>query len=175
MTMTAREAHPFDPREPFSRAAARAAGIGLKTLLSSRFRKIFYDCYVSSTVPLTTRIRAKAALGISPPGSFLSHSTAARIWGGIVPNTSDVHVTVPGKAGRTSRQGVKAHAAVEGTAVTSFPNLSITPPERTFSDLATSLDLAPWSCSAKASSKPVGRASQLFGMRQRRGTAAAES
>jgi len=138
--MTARAAHPFDPREPFSRAAARAAGIGLKTLLSSRFRKIFYDCYVSSTVPLTTRIRAKAALGISPPGSFLSHSTAARIWG-LVPNTPDVHVTVPRKAGRTSRQGVKAHAAVEGTAVTSFRNLPITTPEQTFSDLATSLDL----------------------------------
>ena len=116
MAITAREAHSFDPREPFSRADARAAGIGLKTLLSSRFRKIFYDCYISSTVPLTTKIRAKAALGISPPGSFLSHSTAARIWGGIVPNTPDVHVTVPGKAGRTSRQGVKAHAAVEGTA-----------------------------------------------------------
>lgn len=92
-------------------------------------------------MPLTTRIRAKAALGISPPGSFLSHSTAARIWGGIVPNTPDIHVTVPGKAGRTSRQGVKAHAAVEGTAVTSFRNLSITTPEQTFSDLATSLDL----------------------------------
>ena len=139
--MTAREAHPFDPREPFSRAAARAGGIGLKTLLSSRFRKIFYDCYVSSTVPLTTKIRAKAALEISPPGSFLSHSTAARIWGGIVPNTPDVHGTVPGKAGRTSRKGVKAHAAVEGTALTSFRNLSITTPEQTFSDLATSLDL----------------------------------
>jgi hypothetical protein len=92
-------------------------------------------------VPLTTKIRAKAALEISPPGSFLSHSTAARIWGGIVPNTPDVHGTVPGKAGRTSRKGVKAHAAVEGTALTSFRNLSITTPEQTFSDLATSLDL----------------------------------
>jgi len=141
MAITAREAHPFDPREPFSRADARAAGIGLKTLLSSRFRKVFYDCYISSTVPLTTRIRANAALGISPPGSFLSHSTAARIRGGIVPNTPDVHVTVPGKAGRTSRQGVKAHATAEGTAVTRFRNLPITTPEQRFSDLATSLDL----------------------------------
>ena len=140
MTMTAREAHPFDPREPFSRADARAAGIGLKTLLSSRFRKIFYDCYISSTVPLTTRIRANAALG-SPHPAVSSATPAARIWGGIVPNTPDILVTVPGKAGRTSRQGVKAHAAVEGTAVTSFRNLSITTPEQTFSDLATSLDL----------------------------------
>jgi hypothetical protein len=48
---------------------------------------------------------------------------------------------VPGKAGRTSRQGVKAHATAEGTAVTRFHNLPITTPEQTFSDLATSLDL----------------------------------
>ena len=127
--------------ENHSAAQMRAAGIGLKTLLSSRFRKIFYDCYVSSSVPLTTRIRAKAALGISPLGSFLSHSTAARIWGGIVPNTPDVHVTVQGTAGRSSRQGVKAHAAVEGTATTCFRNLPITTPEQTFLDLATSLNL----------------------------------
>jgi hypothetical protein len=173
MAITAREAHSFDPREPFSRADARAAGIGLKTLLSSRFRKIFYDCYISSTVPLTTRIRANAALGISPPGSFLSHSTAARIWGGIVPNTPDVHVTVPGKAGRTSRQGVKAHATAEGTAVTRFRNLPITTPEQTFSDLATGLDLVALVL-GDSSSKPVG-VSQLFGRRQRRGMAAVQS
>jgi len=110
MAITAPERHPFDPKQPFSRAQARAAGIGLKTLLSSRFQKVFYDCYVSSNVPLTTKLRAKAALGISPSGSFVSHFTAARIWGGIVPDTPDVHVTVSGKAGRTSRQGVKAHA-----------------------------------------------------------------
>ena len=141
MAITARETRAFDPNEPFSRAEARAAGLGLKTLLSSRFQKIFYDCYVSSAVPLTTKLRAKAALRISPPGSVLSHYTAGRIWGGIVPDTPDVHVTVPGKAGRTSRQGVKAHASIDGTAVTRFRNLPITTPEQTFLDLAASLNL----------------------------------
>jgi len=141
MAITAPEAHAFDPQQPFSRAEARAAGIGLKTLLSSRFHKVFYDCYVSSTVALTTMLRAKAALGISPPGSFVSHTTAARIWGAIVPDTPDVHVTVPAQAGRTSRQGVKAHASADGTAVTRFRNLLITTPEQTFLDLATSLNL----------------------------------
>ena len=103
MAITAGEDRAFDPNQPFSRAEARAAGIGLKTLLSSRFHKIFYDCYVSSTVPPTTRLRAKAALEVSPPGTFISHATAARIWGGIVPDTPDVHVTVPGTA--ASRTG----------------------------------------------------------------------
>jgi hypothetical protein len=87
MAITARETRPFDHRQPFSRAEARAAGISIKTLLSSRFHKVFYDCYVSSIVPLTTRLRAKAALGISRPGSYVSHTTAARIWGGVVPDT----------------------------------------------------------------------------------------
>jgi very-short-patch-repair endonuclease len=141
MAITAREAHAFDPKQPFSRAEARAAGIGLKTLLSSRFHKVFYDCYVSSTVPLTTRLRAKAALGVSPPGTFISHATAARIWGGIVADTPDVHVTVPGTAGRTSRQGVKAHAGANGAAVTNFRSLPVTTPEQTFLDLAATLDL----------------------------------
>lgn len=92
-------------------------------------------------MPLTTKLRAQAALGISPPGSFVSHSIAARIWGGIVPDTPDVHLTVPGKAGRTSRQGVKAHARVDGTAVTRFRSLPVTAPEQTFLDLATGLNL----------------------------------
>ena len=62
MAITERgEDRAFDPEQPFSRAQARAAGIGLKTLLSSRFHKVFYDCYVSSTVPLTTRLRAKGS------------------------------------------------------------------------------------------------------------------
>jgi hypothetical protein len=141
MAITAHQDHPFDPKQPFSRAEARAAGIGLKTLLSSRFHKVFYDCYVSSAVPLTTRLRAKAALGFSPPGSFVSHATAAQIWGGIVPETSEVHVTVPPTAVRSSRQGVKAHAAVIGAAVTRFRNLLVSTPEQTFLDLAACLDL----------------------------------
>jgi very-short-patch-repair endonuclease len=141
MAVIARDIRPFDPMQPFSRADARAAGIARKTLLSSRFHKVFYDCYVSSTVPLSTRLRAKAALAISAPGSFVSHATAARIWGGIVSDPSEVHVTVPSTAVRSSRQGVKAHAGVIGAAVTRFRNLPISTPEQTFLDLATCLDL----------------------------------
>jgi hypothetical protein len=49
----------------------------LGELLNHRFHKIFYDCYIASTVPITTELRAEAALGISPPGSYPSHFTAA--------------------------------------------------------------------------------------------------
>lgn len=58
--------------------------------MSPRYHKIFYDCYVASTIPITTELRAAAALGISPPGSSVSHFTAAQLWGAVVPDVSDV-------------------------------------------------------------------------------------
>ena len=45
---------------------------------------------------------------------------------------------MPDAAGRTSRQGVKAHAGVNGTAVTRMP---VTTPEQTFLDMAATLDM----------------------------------
>ena len=142
MAVPVREDRAFDTRRPFSRADARSAGIGLREFLSRRFHKIFYDCYVASTVPLTTELRAEAALGISPPGSHVSHFTAAQVWGAVVPDASDVHLTVPGQAGRTVRRGVKAHTAPDGAATTRIRGLPITTPAQTFLDLAAAgLDL----------------------------------
>ena len=136
MAVPVREYPALNARRPFSRADARRAGIKLRELLSPRFHKIFYDCYIASTMPITTELRAKAALGISPSGSYVSHFTAAQLWGAAVPNVSDVHVTVPGDAGGTVRRGVKAHAAADGTATTRIRALPITTPEQTFLDLA---------------------------------------
>ena len=136
MAVPVREYPALNTRRPFSRDDARGAGIKLRELLSPRFHKIFYDCYIASTMPITTELRAKAALGISPSGSYVSHFTAAQLWGAAVPNVSDVHVTVPGDAGGTVRRGVKAHAAADGTATTRIRALPITPPEQTFLDLA---------------------------------------
>ena len=58
MAVPVREYRALNTRRPFSRADARRAGIGLRELLSPRFHKIFYDCYVASTVPITTELRA---------------------------------------------------------------------------------------------------------------------
>ena len=141
MAVPVREYSALNTRRPFSRADARRAGIGLRELLSPRFHKIFYDCYVASTVPITTELRAEAALGISPPGSYASHFTAAQIWGAVVPHVSDIHLTVPGQAGRTVRRGVKAHGPLK---VLPRPasGLPITTPVQTFLDLAAAgLDL----------------------------------
>jgi hypothetical protein len=69
----------FDPRQPFSRAEARAAGISLDTLLGPRFQKICWDTYLARDVPITPQIRSRAALRLAPPGTHISHETAAQL------------------------------------------------------------------------------------------------
>jgi hypothetical protein len=141
MAVTARELRALDIRRPFSRVQARAAGIRLRTILGPEFHKILYDSYVSVGVPITTRLRAEAALDISAPGSYVSHHTAAELWGGVVPACSDLHLTVLGEAPRSRRQGIKAHSTRASGKTSTFHGLAITTPSQTFLDLAGSLDL----------------------------------
>jgi len=141
MAVTARELRALDVRRPFSRAQARAAGIRLGEILGPQFHKILYDSYVSSAVPITTRLRAEATLSISVPGSYISHHTAAELWGGVVPACSDVHITVTGEAPRSRRQGINAHSTTRSTTTPTIHNLRVTSPTQTFLDLASCLDL----------------------------------
>jgi Protein of unknown function (DUF559) len=141
MAATARELRVLDVRHPFNRAQARAAGIRLREILGPQFHKILYDSYVSSSVPITTRLRAEAALAISAPGSYVSHHTAAELWGGVVPASSDVHVTVPGEAPRSRRQGIKAHSTTGPMTTSTVDGLRISSPTQAFLELASSLDL----------------------------------
>ena len=86
----------LDTRRPFSRADARAARIPLNDLINPRkYRKLIYDRYVAASVEVTPELRAEAALLVSAPGSYVSHFTAAELWGGIVPPSPDVHVSGP--------------------------------------------------------------------------------
>jgi hypothetical protein len=47
MFVPAQTQRAFDPRQPFSRAETRAAGLSPEMLLSKRFHKIFWDTYVA--------------------------------------------------------------------------------------------------------------------------------
>ena len=127
----------FDRRQPFSRADARAAGIALRELLGPRYHKVLYDRYVLSSVPITVALRGEAALAISPAGSYLSHHTAAELWGGVVPRSSDVHVTVPEASSvRSRRQGIKGHVAAGRPDPVWLRRLPVSGPTQTFLDLA---------------------------------------
>jgi Protein of unknown function (DUF559) len=126
----------FNPRHPFSRAEARAAGLTPQMLLSKRFHKIFWDAYVSRDVPITPLLRAKAVIRLVPSGSYISHHTAAEMWGAAVPADGVTHVTLPSAHRRQVRQGVRSHYRKHSAQTTFRKGLPISTPEQTFLDLA---------------------------------------
>lgn len=131
----------IDPRQPFCRADARRAGIPLARLLGPEFHRVFYDRYVSSAVVVTNQVRARTAVDLSPSGSFVSHHSAAQIWGGVVPVTAQTHVSVTDRADRSIRRGINAHLASAQHATTTLGGIPISTPEQTFVDLACGIDL----------------------------------
>jgi len=126
----------FNPRQPFSRAEARAAGLTAEMLISRRFHKIFWDTYVAREVLITPTLRAKAVIRLVPRGSYISHHTAAELWGAAPPADGATHVTLPSAFGRLVRQGVSSHYRNESAQTTLRKGLPISTPEQTFLDLA---------------------------------------
>ena len=126
----------FDPRRPFSRADARAAGLTPEMLLARRFKKLFWDSYVLRDVKTTPLLRAQAVLKLVPEGSHISHHTAAELWGATVPDDGNTHVWTPSAQGRHVRQGVKTHYGNGPAQTTLRKGLPVSTPEQTFLDLA---------------------------------------
>jgi hypothetical protein len=126
----------FDPRRPFSRAEARAAGLTPEMLLTKRYHKLFWDSYVLREVKITPLVRARAVLKLVPAGSHISHHTAAELWGATVPPDGDTHVWTPSARGRQVRHGVRTHYGNGPTQITLRKGLPISTPEQTFLDLA---------------------------------------
>jgi len=131
----------LDVRTPFSRDDARRAGIPIRHLTTTRFRKLFYDLYVSADLAITPVVLASAALRISPLGSHASHFTAAQIWGGVVPDQPLTHVSSPHRRTRSERRGVGSHETRRGSQIVIFQQLRVSSPAQTLIDLATELNL----------------------------------
>ena len=68
ISATAQTPAAFNPRQPFSRAQARAAGLTAEMLLSRRFHKICCDTYVAREVAITPLLRATAIIRLVPRG-----------------------------------------------------------------------------------------------------------
>lgn len=133
----------LDLTSPFTRAAARAAGITDRQLASSRYVRLHASSYVDATVPLTPALRARAALLPFAGGSWASHATAARVWGLPVPALPDEHVTVVRRQDRRTRDGIVCHCAPDATAdlVRLVDGVQVSSPEQVFVELATQLPL----------------------------------
>lgn len=131
-----RQKYVLDVRNPFTRADARAAGITVKELVSSRYQKVFYNLYVSADVVLTPQVHARAALRLASPGSYASHYTAAELWDLPIPHDDQTHITVPEHGARLRRQGLKSHLGKVDAHRTLRAGIPVSTPEQTFVDLA---------------------------------------
>lgn len=127
----------FDPKVPFSRADARASGIPEDALRTLQYQRIFYDAYVSSLVPVTTSVRAAAAIMKVSENAYASHQTAAQLWGIPVPDDGLVHVTAAKMTGRTRCRGILTHQPLTATARTLVcDGIRVSSPEQVFCELA---------------------------------------
>lgn len=129
----------LDTSVPFTRAEARAAGLGIDLLRGRSFHRVLYDLYVAASTPLTPRLLAQAVLRIAPPGAYVSHHTAAKLWGGVVPDVCETHLTVPRKENRLDRAGVRSHVPRAAAAPSvELRGVRLSSPVQTFLDLAAS-------------------------------------
>ena len=122
------------------RQTARLRGVPIKDLLSTQYTKVFFDCYVPATNPITQVLLVHAALFCAPEAIAASHHSAAQLWGGIVPRTSDVHLAVTTDL-RTKRRGIRTHRYDESPRIMRRSGVPTTTPEQTFADLGACLEL----------------------------------
>ncbi|HSV39896.1 MAG TPA: DUF559 domain-containing protein [Nocardioidaceae bacterium] len=130
----------LDPRRPFTRPDALAAGFTPKQLRGSKFRRIFHGVYVDAKVPDHPLIRAKGALLVHPSSAMVSHHTAALVYE--LPLRRDVveHVTVVKPADRSARAGITCHVGPTDSARL-VDGVRVPSPADLFSQLASVLSL----------------------------------
>jgi hypothetical protein len=126
---------------PFTRADAVAAGLDMRVLRGSRFRRLFRGVYVASSAELTTKVRAQAALALHPETAFASHFTAAALRNLPVPACDRVHVTVLDQRERVQRAGIACHVACIETEVETVQGIRVSKPLDLFIELAGVLSL----------------------------------
>lgn len=115
-------------------------GISRRRLASTEFRPVFAGVSIASQVPDTVVVRARAALLLAPEGAVVSHWTAARIWGGVVPDSDWTHISFMRDVHFRVR-GVKHHRFRHRLDIKKWQGLPVTSPEQTFCHLAKHLGL----------------------------------
>ncbi|WP_235736601.1 hypothetical protein [Nocardioides alcanivorans] len=131
----------FDPREPFTRSEAVAAGLTDNDLRSRHYQRIFRGVHIASTVRVRDEHRCRAALKLAGPRAHLSHTSAARLFELPVPRSSGEHITVPTAAERRRTRGLTCHVSPHDALVIEHRGMRVSSPTRIFCELATLLDL----------------------------------
>jgi very-short-patch-repair endonuclease len=120
---------------PFNRRDAVRDGVTDWRLGRADFRRLYRGIYVSATRQVDLALRAQAALDFAAPNGFVSHHTAARLWGGVAPRSPFIHVSQPTK-NRSIKQGLMVHLAGKSVRTTRFRRLPISTPEQCFLEVA---------------------------------------
>lgn len=128
------------PPHPFLTHDAASLGISRRRVDSHEFRRIFDGVVVVSTVPDTVAVRSRAALLVAPEGAAVSHWTAARLWGGIVPDDEWTHVALMRDV-RFRVGGIRPHRFRHPLDVRRWQGIRVTSPLQTFCHLARHLGL----------------------------------
>ncbi len=130
----------LDPSRPFTRAEARAAGLGEGELKGPRFRRLFHGVYVSADVVDSPRLRTEAALKHFTHPARASHASAARLYGAVVPDDPVEHITVFDPKHRRRPGGIKCYVAEAGRPKT-IDGVPVSSPGELFVELAGNLPL----------------------------------
>lgn len=101
---------------------------------------MFWGVYIAASIRDTLLVRALAAVMIAPQGAVVSHHTAAHLCGGIPPDGSEVHLSLP-KGVRSRTRGLRHYQLTATPVSVSRRGLPVTSPERTFCDMARWCDL----------------------------------
>lgn len=133
-------ARAFDPQVPFTRAEALAAGVTDVELAGAAYQRVFRGVHLSATVEPTLVMRTLAALTVAPARSVVTHHTAARLWGAIPPDSSDIHLTMP-NLNRPKVEGIRPHRVTTMPPSVRRRGFPVTSPERTFLDMGRWSDL----------------------------------
>lgn len=124
---------------PFLRHDAITAGLTKHHVDGATYHRLFGCVRVPARLDLTPHLVAQAAALVVPHG-VISHYTAARLHGGVVPDDPHAHVTVDSAKQRRRREGLVVHVA-SGLATTVRDGVLITSAAQTWCDLADELGL----------------------------------
>lgn len=133
------------PDGPFTLDEAQALGISRYRLRSREFAGVSRNLYRPVAWEFELREAARA-LSAATPGAWISHSSAARLHGLVLPpwlsDSNELHLSKPRKLPGTRRTGISGHTVlVFPGEVECLDGLWISTPARTWLDLAGTLPL----------------------------------
>jgi len=125
---------------PFLRSDAQKLGVAERRLKSPAYRTVFTRVVIDARIPDTVVVRSRAAMLVCPEGGVISHWTAARLWGGVVPDNEWTHISFMRDV-RFRLGGVKPHRFRHRLDIKKRHGLPVTSPGQTFCHLAKHLGL----------------------------------